>query len=81
MTSLFAARREYLAASRSLHACAKAVRLMTPAHFWLKGAFRQRILPPAPLRGPSQTCSVVEAAKAVKERRKVVATRFDLNAG
>jgi hypothetical protein len=45
MTSLFAARRKDFAASRGLHACAKAVRFMAAAHFWLKGAFRQRILP------------------------------------
>ena len=54
MASLLAARREYFAASCGLHACAKAVRLVTPAHFWLKRAFRQRVLPSAPPRGPSQ---------------------------
>ncbi len=51
MASLFAARRQYFAASRGLHARAKAVRLVTPAHFWLKGAFRQRVLPLSPAKG------------------------------
>ena len=50
MTSLFAARRQYFAASRGLHARAKAVRFVTAAHFWLKGAFRQRILPLSPAK-------------------------------
>lgn len=48
MASLFAARRKDFAASRGFHARAKAVRFMAAAHFWLKGAFRQRILPLSP---------------------------------
>jgi len=48
MTSFFAARRQYFTAPCGLHARAKAVRFMAAAHFWLKGAFRQRILPLSP---------------------------------
>jgi hypothetical protein len=67
MASLFAARRQHFAASRSLHARAKAVRFVTTAHFRLKRAFRQRTLPLSPAKGDQvKTCSVVEAAKAVK---------------
>ena len=51
MASLFAARRQHFAASRSFHARAKAVRFVTAAHFWLKGAFRQRVLPLSPTKG------------------------------
>jgi hypothetical protein len=45
MTSFFTAGRQHFAASGSLHASAKAVRFVATAHFRLKGAFRQRILP------------------------------------
>jgi hypothetical protein len=70
MTSFFAARRQYLPAPCGLHACAKAMRFMTAANFRLKRAFRQRNLPPQP-REPDRfkTCSVVDAADAVKKWR------------
>src|SRR5260370_15568539 len=72
MTSFFAARREHLTAPCGLHARAKAVRFMTAAHFRLKRAFRQRTLPPQPREeGRVKTCSVVDAADAVKERGSV----------
>jgi hypothetical protein len=48
MTSLPAARRQNLAAPRGLHARAKPVRFVAAAHFRLKGAFRQRMLPLSP---------------------------------
>jgi len=48
MASFFAASRQHFAASRSLHARAKAVRFVTAAHFRLKRAFRQRTLPLSP---------------------------------
>jgi hypothetical protein len=48
MTSLFAARRQYFAAPRGLHARAKAVRFVTAAYLRLKCAFRQRTLPVSP---------------------------------
>jgi len=48
VASLFAPRRQDLAAAFGFHARAKAVRLMAAAHFRLKGAFRQRILPLSP---------------------------------
>ena len=52
MTSLFAASRQHFAASRRLHSRAKAVRFVATAHFWLKRAFRQRILPLSPDKLP-----------------------------
>jgi hypothetical protein len=54
MASLFAPRRQDLAAAFGLHARAKAVCLVATAHFRLKGAFRQRVLPLSP---PNQTKS------------------------
>ncbi len=48
MASLLAARRKDSASTLGLHACAKAVGLVTAAHIGLKGAFRQRWLPPGP---------------------------------
>jgi len=68
MTSLFTASRQHFTAPRGFHTRAKAVRFVATAHFWLKGAFRQRILLPLP--GPLdlvETCSVVDAANTVKE--------------
>ena len=64
MASLFAASRQNFAASRGLHARAKAVRFMAAAHFRLKRAFRQRTLPLGPCKWDRvKTCSVVEAAE------------------
>jgi hypothetical protein len=67
MASLFAAGRQHFAASRCLHARAKAVRFVATAHFWLKRAFRQRILPLSLVKiDLFKLCSVDEAEKPVK---------------
>ncbi len=58
MTSFFAARRQYLTAPCGLHARAKAVRFVTAAHFRLKRAFRQRILPLSPANQSESKCVV-----------------------
>jgi hypothetical protein len=58
MTSFFAARRQYFAAPHCLHSRAEAVRFVTAAHFRLKGAFRQRILP-LDLNNPTKSKHVV----------------------
>lgn len=53
MTSLLAARRQYLASAHRFHAGAETVRLVTAAHFGLKGTFRQE----GPLGPPQRTKS------------------------
>ena len=71
MTSLFAASRQHFAASFSLHARAKAVRLVATAHFRLKRAFRQRTLPLSPQQlDQVKTSSVVEAGRGSRMCRK-----------
>src|SRR5580704_4125372 len=65
MASLFAASRQHFAASRGLHARAKAMRLVTAAHLWLKRAFRQSTIPQPRKLCRFETCSVVEAGERV----------------
>ncbi len=69
MATLLAARRQHLAPTFSFHTRAEAMRLMATAHFGLKGAFGQTNAPLCPPLRTSETCSLLDPWKRVKQSR------------